>query len=453
MRHLRSPILQTLLVTLLFTVFVQAADPPDVSTYTGSFADGATYLIQVPSNWNGTLVLYSHGYNAGPNNPAYDVGDGTTGYVLLVNGFALAGSSYATTGWAVREAIPDQMQVLATFRTIAGNPQRTIAWGHSMGGLITAALAQQYPDYFQAAIPMCGVVGGGVGTWNQFLDPGYALNTLMGAGSGLQVVNISNPTNNINIANGLLYDAQLTAQGRARIALIAALADVPGWFDSTLPPPAPTDYVTQEGNQYDWLGSAVFPFTFYYRAEMESRAGGNPSFNTGVDYAQQLNLSADATEVRALYAQAGLDLNTDLQTLNSSQRIAANQQSLGYLEQNIDLYRPQSIPTLTMHTEGDGLVSVQHESAYRVLGGPASPELRQTFVHRAGHCAFTAGETLAVFAAVIRRLDDGAWSGLTPAELNAEANRLVPVWNLIWSPAFETLTPAPFLRPFYGYPQ
>ena len=32
-----------------------------VKTLTGKFPDGATYLIQVPSNWNGTLFLYSHG--------------------------------------------------------------------------------------------------------------------------------------------------------------------------------------------------------------------------------------------------------------------------------------------------------------------------------------------------------------------------------------------------------
>ena len=33
-----------------------------VTTHTGALADGATYLIEVPANWNGTLFLYSHGY-------------------------------------------------------------------------------------------------------------------------------------------------------------------------------------------------------------------------------------------------------------------------------------------------------------------------------------------------------------------------------------------------------
>jgi len=90
---------------------------------TGTFADGATYLIDVPAVWNGTLVLYSHGYNAPGNpNPAPDVGDGLTGYYLYTKGFALAGSSYATNGWAVHEAFQDQIAVLDTFQALVGTP-------------------------------------------------------------------------------------------------------------------------------------------------------------------------------------------------------------------------------------------------------------------------------------------------------------------------------------------
>src|SRR5215470_17267963 len=74
-----------------------------VTTRTGTLPDGATFLIEVPSPWNGTLLLYSHGYvGPGSNNPAHDVGDPLTRAALLANGFALAGSSYAHTGWAIQ---------------------------------------------------------------------------------------------------------------------------------------------------------------------------------------------------------------------------------------------------------------------------------------------------------------------------------------------------------------
>src|SRR5438552_14282645 len=110
-----------------------------VTTHTGTFADGATYLIEVPTNWNGTLLLFSHGYvGPGEPNPATDVGDPLPRFYLLTRGYALAGSSYATTAWAVHEALSDQIAVLDTFNSLVGQPSRTIAWGNSMGGLCWA---------------------------------------------------------------------------------------------------------------------------------------------------------------------------------------------------------------------------------------------------------------------------------------------------------------------------
>jgi pimeloyl-ACP methyl ester carboxylesterase len=188
-----------------------------VTTRTGTFADGATYLIEVPSPWNGMLLLYSHGYVVpGSSNPARDVGDSATRSFLLANGFALAGSSYAHAGWAIQEALVDQIEVLDTFNAMFGNPQRTIAWGHSLGGIITAGLVQQNPHRFDGALPMCGVLSGGVATWNQALDGAFAFKTLFNFGGPLQVVNIADPAANFVLAEGLLSAAQATPQGRAR---------------------------------------------------------------------------------------------------------------------------------------------------------------------------------------------------------------------------------------------
>jgi pimeloyl-ACP methyl ester carboxylesterase len=175
-----------------------------VTTTTGTLPHGAAYLIEVPANWNGTLFLYSHGYVVpGSPNLAMDVGDGLTRIFMLSNGFALAGSSYATTGWAIHEALRDQIEVLDQFNKLPfGPPKRTIAWGHSLGGIITAGLIQRHPDRFDAALPMCGVLSGGVATWNTALDSAFAFNTLI-AGGGLQVVNIANPGQNFLNAEAL----------------------------------------------------------------------------------------------------------------------------------------------------------------------------------------------------------------------------------------------------------
>src|SRR5213080_1976285 len=110
--------------------------------------------------------------------------------------------------------------------------------------------------------------------------------------------------------------AQATAQGRARTALAAALVDSPGWNDPFSPEPSPTDYVTRETNQsLSFQQGLDFGFFFALRAELEARAGGNPSWNTGVDYKKLLRQSINRDEVQALYTQANLSLEDDLDTL------------------------------------------------------------------------------------------------------------------------------------------
>jgi pimeloyl-ACP methyl ester carboxylesterase len=430
-----------------------------IVAHAGTLPDGATYLIEVPANWNGTLFLYSHGYvDPGAANPALDVGDPVTRVYMLASGYALAGSSYATTGWAIQQAIPDQIAVLDIFRDTVGHPKRTIAWGHSLGGMVTAGLIQTYPERFDAALPMCGVVSGGIATWDTALDSAFAFDVLLAPGSGLQVVNISDPTTNFEISEEYLAAAQTTAQGRARIALAAALGNLPGWFTPLSPEPAPTDYVSQEANQFLWDQQVDFPFVFAFRAELEARAGGNVSFNTGVDFRQQLLKSLDLNEVVALYSAAGLDLNSDLETLNHAARISADPPAFEYLKKNITFNGQISVPVLTLHTKGDGLVVVESESAYKhVIDEEGNGELLQRdFIDRAGHCAFTPAETIAGVLKLQDRLDTGHWHELTAAQLNASATALGPFFNVYLAgqslvatpPAFIDFIPGPYLRPY-----
>ena len=446
-------------LAMVLALSLERAQAAKLTTYKGTFSDGATYLIEVPSNWNGTLVLYSHGYVVpGSSNPAADVGDPITGAYLLANGYALGGSSYATTGWALQQALPDQIEVLDTFNKLIGTPSRTIAWGHSLGGMVTAGLVQRYPTRFDAALPMCGVVGGGVGSWNAALDFAFAFDVLLGSGSGLQLVDIVNPAKNLGIAESILSTAQKTAQGRARIALAAALGDTPGWFDPLSPEPSSTDYVTQEANQDLWLSEIDFPFAFALRAEVEARAGGNPSWNNGVDYTKQLMRSVDYAEVQGLYQAAGLDLATDLMTVNNAARIKAKPSSVAYMKRNIIFNGQIPIPVLTLHTKGDGLVAVENESAYKdvVADGNDEKFLRQVFVHRAGHCEFTPAETVIAFQELVDRLDTGNWPGLGPGALNKAAKGLGKKFNVLLvngqkvpvAPAYFKFQPAVFLRPF-----
>ena len=429
-----------------------------VSTLNGTLADGATYLIQCPAGaWNRTLYLYSHGYvEPGAANPAEDAGDPVTASWMLAHGYALAGSSYATTGWAIEQALPDQISTLNAFDQTYGKPKTTVAWGHSLGGIITAGLIQDYPSRFDAALPMCGVLSGGVATWNIALDGAFAFQKLIDP--SVQIVNITDPTANLDNAEAALTAAQATPQGRARLALVAALADTPGWFTPLSAEPAANDYTAQEQNQDLWDAEVTFPFIFAFRADLEAKAGGNPSWNTGVNYVSDLSKSADASEVKALYQAAGLSLGQDVQTLNSSKRISADPTAVDWLARNISFDGDISVPVLTMHTTGDGLVVPENEQAYRAVVDRAGNGalLRQIFVDRAGHCAFTPAETITAVQTLENRLSAGQWNVPAPAAMNAEAAALGPQYNIYslngtvypTAPAFTSYTPARYLRPF-----
>jgi pimeloyl-ACP methyl ester carboxylesterase len=429
-----------------------------VSTLSGTLPDGATYEIQCPAgSWNGTLFLYSHGYVVpGSANPAQDVGDPVTGAWLLGHGYALAGSSYATTGWAIASALPDQISTLNAFDGSYGRPRHTIAWGHSLGGIITAGLIQDYPQRFSAALPMCGVLSGGVATWNTALDAEFAFQQLIDP--GVQVVNITSPATNLAGAEAAAASAQQTAQGRARLALVSALGDTPGWFTPLSPEPGATDYAAQEANQFLWASQVTFPFVFDFRANLEADAGGNPSWNAGVNYFADLAKSADYEEVVALYKAAGLSLSADVHKLQSAPRITADPKAVFYLSRNIAFNGHISVPVLTMHTTGDGLVVPENEQAYRSVVDQAGRGnlLRQVFVDRAGHCAFTPAETISAVQVLLNRLGTGSWSVPSPDAMNAQAAALGPEYNIFSvngqvqaaAPAFTQYQPDQYLRPF-----
>jgi len=416
-------------------------------------------MIEEPQHWNKTLFLYSHGYVApGESNPAQDVGDPVTGGWLLTHGFAIAGSSYATTGWAIAQALPDQFSTLRAFRRLVGRPHQVIAWGHSLGGIITAGLIQRYPHTFTGALPMCGVLAGGVATWNTALDGALAFKVLID--HPVEVVHITNPVANLNGAEAAAVSAQNSAKGRARLALAAALGATPGWFTPLSPEPVPTNYALQEANQFKWFTQVDGPFIFALRAELEARAGGNPSWTTGVNFARQLAKSPDRIEVQALYKAAGLSLKAALKRLNRAPRIAADPAALRYLEHNISFTGRINIPVLSMHTTGDGLVIPENEQAYAsvVQRAGRSSLLRQVFVHRAGHCAFTPAESVTAVQTLLARIKTGHWNAkaLTPASMNAAATALGPGFNIFLSnnhivavkARFVHFTSPPYPRPF-----
>lgn len=413
-----------------------------VSSYSGDLTGGGRYRIEVPPNWSGTLLLHTTGAAPPPEQAAPLARDEAVATWLLEQGYALAAAAYAQPGfWALEAAFSDQIATLDTFERAVGQPARTVVWGPSMGGIITAGLVQLSPDRFDGAMPMCGPLAGGVAVRNQNLDCAFVFKTLLAHDSDLQLVGITDPTANVASAHAALDVAQSTAAGRARVSLAAAVANIPGWFGVTEPEPSAADASTRQQAQYRWLREADFGVFFGLRADLERRAGGNPSWNSGVDYAELLRRSVGRDQVTTLYDLAGLDLDTDLDVLKHAPRVRADAGAEHYLERHITFDGELGdVPVLTLHGTGDGLVTPDHESAYAdvVASARQGRFLRQVFVGRGGHCAFTIAETITCLRALLGRLDRGSWEGLDAAALNAAAADLGPALNAL--PDWPTVT-------------
>jgi pimeloyl-ACP methyl ester carboxylesterase len=117
--------------------------------------NGAAYRIDMPENWNGSLLLFCHGYADNPTTPKLD----PMTKVMLDKGFAVAQSGYAAGGWAVEEAVIDTESLRRHFIKKYGKPKKTIVAGGSMGGHLTVTLLEQHPDAYDAGLSLCGAVG------------------------------------------------------------------------------------------------------------------------------------------------------------------------------------------------------------------------------------------------------------------------------------------------------
>jgi hypothetical protein len=407
--------------------------------YSGTTADGGQWIADVPSNWNGTLLLYSHGF--GPPLAA-DSPDPNTRQALLDRGYAMAGSSYDPNGswWALNSALNDQFQTeSAVERLLPRSPAQVFAFGTSMGGLISSLEDEHSNGRVQGALTTCGIVAGAVQLNNYQLDGEYAMSQLLVPGENLKLVNFTNPVTDALVNTAYPLDAaadqaQTTPQGRARLALAMSLMNVATWpAGQTMP--APRDYAAQEAGQYaiEFGNKAggqspiqtTMDFVEFGRYYIEQADGGNAAWDKDVNFGLLLARSPYAREVISLYHAAGLNLRADLENLTRHASTTADPAAVRSLTQTSVPTGRLQVPELDMHTISDQLVPVQQENYYRhtVAFAGRSDLLRQAFVQRQLHCNFTPSELVAGVQAIQQRVDTGRWGNLAnPAVLNAAAN-------------------------------
>ncbi|MGZ6825798.1 MAG: alpha/beta hydrolase family protein, partial [Mycobacteriales bacterium] len=134
--------------------------PMDGSTVTTGILHGAAYRIEVPAHWNGSLVMFAHGY-AGTGT-VVSVSNPQLRRFWVDHGYAWAASSYRQNGYDVGDGVEDTHDLMTHFPGLAHQraPRTTYMTGLSMGGAITAAELERYRGQYDGAMPYCGVLGG-----------------------------------------------------------------------------------------------------------------------------------------------------------------------------------------------------------------------------------------------------------------------------------------------------
>ncbi|MFE7840967.1 alpha/beta hydrolase [Streptomyces sp. NPDC057474] len=415
-------------VLSLTSASVSTATPQTAATterLSGTLPDGATWIADVPENWNGTLVVYSHGFGitVAQNAPSEAVR-----LRLLEEGYALAGSSYDTskTLWALESAERDQLATLEEVAARIGEPTRTLSIGTSMGGLVNARLARSGAGGIDGALGFCGLVAGANDLNNYQLDAEYTIARLLLPDTDVKLVGFASQAEATATAQRLtaaVTTAQETPEGRARIALAAAFLNLPAWAPGQ-DRPAADDWADQQAQQYDWFARGILTFVEGGRYNIEMAMGGNNSWNKGVDYARVLSTSQHAPLVKALYREAGISLRTDLGNLTANAKITADPSAVATAERTSSVGQGLAVPLLDIHTTADNLVPVEQENRFadRVRASGDAALLRQAYVERQGHCTFTVAETVSALHALESRLDSGRWgASATPGALQTAA--------------------------------
>jgi len=375
--------------------------------------DGAPYRIRVPEAWNGTLLIFAHGYRDKADHPG-EVDNRNADVAptaaleapLLAQGFALAGTAYKDNGWAIKDAIQDVKNLAVFFRDNVAQPQRTIIVAASLGTFVGFKSMEQFGGIYDGALCLCGVGAGATRLWDSGVPLYLAYDILFGIPASWGTVG--------EVRNDIDFDTEVLAKLGPELSNIAnfpkfefirLVAKNPG--RGLVPPPPPAFYP-------GWALTDFFFFT-EARAELQRRAGG--------PFVQNLDQSYDLTAAEKAYL-AGIGLPTPvvdawLAQMNVRRNIDANPAARNYVRNNTDFNGKIHHPILTVHTIIDPLLVVANESAYAELNASRGKEdlLFQTYTTGVGHCNLTGPQILTEIGAI----DSWVRTGVRPTNVSFPA--------------------------------
>ncbi len=344
--------------------------------------NGAGYRIEVPANWNGSLVMWAHGYRG--TGPALTVDNHPLRAFLIANGYAWAASSYSRNAYDPAQGAKDTHALTTYFRGRVGVPKRTYITGASMGGHVTAVVAEQWPRSYDAAMPICGVLGD-YELFDYFLDFNVAAQTLSGVGASYPYAAdyLTATVPATRAALGPVFPFVLNPQGQQ----FKSLVELRSGGDRPL---------FDQGWLF-WNGVAGnFLFGLGVGDGTLPRSPGMVVQNSDVTYQFDTNPALSAAET--LFNANVQRLTADPQSRNRN-GIANVPPTTGDLK----------IPMLTLHTLGDLFVPFHMEQVYaqRVAANGASELLVQRATRDYGHCSFSNAELVRTFTDLVSWVETG----------------------------------------------
>jgi len=123
--------------------------------YVGTLG-GANFVVRIPDDWNGMLIVGCHGYTYNSYTPDYQFNMDPSSNVFVGRGFAFAATSNGEGGYPVKEGMIHTHQltewVIDNFHVTG----KVFLFGLSMGGTISLLLGEKYPELYDGVLDVCG---------------------------------------------------------------------------------------------------------------------------------------------------------------------------------------------------------------------------------------------------------------------------------------------------------
>lgn len=326
---------------------------------------GALVKIEVPDEWNGSLVIYNHGFaltDIVPQPPSL----GPLAARQLDQGYAVAASSYRQNAWALFRTKEDLQNMMEVFRANFAEPEEVLVHGFSLGGIVTGqAIEKADIGNVVGAYPACGAMAGSR-NWEGGLDFRLAYDAICSAVPGAKIP-----------GGGRGLPARFTEYPFSTGDLGAALQSCFGLFA------APEERTMDQGERLEQMLTVTQLPESFIATSIGFAVFGLSDLVFAPD---KLNGRRGFGNIGVVYKDADIDATI--------RRVPARMGAQKRLKRNYDMTgKVRGTKIVSIHTSADGLVIVENQ---QVLADLVSEDLLTVGIVNEGevasHCGFTEAE-------------------------------------------------------------